>query len=1020
MSKDQDADPQDFFQSRAAEATSSAPSAPLYADWSHASLEITSRPFGFPPEPVVLPKTTVTQCGIVAMCIPSLLQPPHLRGTAPSIHCWTKTSTESTSNPQQEIAKAIVQQYQQCIPGISLAARVNPTTADFKASFERLKTINDKRFLFHYFSYGAADVTPNDIALHSQDKLSFDRYPIESVLNATAPCAVHVIDCDFAGILKATYEAFIGDRADSGNPVDLFAFFACGPREKLPRSPGLPFDLFTSCMTTPARTALLWHSRHYYCFKNGPLRPLEPDFFEKAPASIINEITLILHRLVEAMACEMFPPELFLKVFHSDAALAHFAANFFLAARILSFFGVMPTSIPKMPDLRNHQLWHSFDLRLDVALLQLNSPSSAPSLTYTAFLEQSLQTLRHLMNVSTKDISFPSQLTQIPPVLTTPNMKEEGCEVLSQYIDTSLDAIRQIMYFPIMVPLFQLFPQRIGGDNLYLCMAKILCFMPAARSILASLSHDVFGELIFPLFKLEKPLFPVIVATMVINKNEQLIGEIDKRWSEFTLPLLKHPHPDVRMWTLLFMSCFINSVSDSELAIDPVLELLDDDCPEVRIVALYTLTFLVGKGKDELICEKAANLASDPCPSVRLQLIITINKLPKSEHSEKVFEFLKKDPHPGIHRELSEDPANQISCVFDWFSSYILSPVRKVIENPSLKLSEVQPVTVSLVKPAPAPTAPVTFQKVQAGPTIASAHPITSNFTNTSDNQFMFGTKAGEICSCKWGEQQKPRARQISGTAVCHVKHIFNNGFPLTMASNMDGYLYVIRFSECELDLVSGFKANDTSFSFEVDEFSRKVYTVSGDQPKFVRIYDLVKEKRELELVPKYGPPKVVRQLPALADVIAVCTEKLELFDIRSGAEPVMAFDNIRLEAFDVSVLNQTPTSFALCHTIPTVSVLDARAVEPVRNYSIGPDNLTTLSFAAQPASSSVAIGNNNGIMILNVDTGKKLEFNSISQIFFGSKKVQAVSQCIFHPSKFSLSILQDFTEVMTLMEERG
>ena len=321
-------DSQDFFQSRIIDVNSVPPNAPLFGDCFHSCVHITSPPKGLP-APVILPKTTATQGGIVAMCIPSLLQPPHLRGTVPSIYCWTKTSTESTSNPQQEIAKAIVQQYQQCVPGISLAARVNPTTADFKASFERLKHVAGKRFLFHYVSYGAAEVTAQEIALHSQDKLSFDRFSIEYILNATAPCAVHIIDCDFAGMLAPTYYSFISDRADSGNEVDLFAFFACGAREKLPRSPGLPFDLFTSCMTTPARTALLWHSRHYYCFKNGPLRPLEPDFFEKAPSSIINEITLILHRLVEAMACEVFPPELFLKVFHSDPALAHFAANLF-------------------------------------------------------------------------------------------------------------------------------------------------------------------------------------------------------------------------------------------------------------------------------------------------------------------------------------------------------------------------------------------------------------------------------------------------------------------------------------------------------------------------------------------------------------------------------------------------------------------------------------------------------------------------------------------------------------------
>ena len=33
---------------------------------------------------------------------------------------------------------------------------------------------------------------------------------------------------------------------------------ACGAKEVLPMNPKLPADLFTSCLTTPIRTALHW------------------------------------------------------------------------------------------------------------------------------------------------------------------------------------------------------------------------------------------------------------------------------------------------------------------------------------------------------------------------------------------------------------------------------------------------------------------------------------------------------------------------------------------------------------------------------------------------------------------------------------------------------------------------------------------------------------------------------------------------------------------------------------------
>lgn len=36
---------------------------------------------------------------------------------------------------------------------------------------------------------------------------------------------------------------------------------ACGPKEMLPMHPSLPADLFTACLTTPIKAALLW-----YCY----------------------------------------------------------------------------------------------------------------------------------------------------------------------------------------------------------------------------------------------------------------------------------------------------------------------------------------------------------------------------------------------------------------------------------------------------------------------------------------------------------------------------------------------------------------------------------------------------------------------------------------------------------------------------------------------------------------------------------------------------------------------------------
>ena len=52
----------------------------------------------------------------------------------------------------------------------------------------------------------------------------------------------------------AFHPALVGQL---GNCIQLAA---CGAKELLPMNPKLPADLFTACLTTPIKTALLWYS----------------------------------------------------------------------------------------------------------------------------------------------------------------------------------------------------------------------------------------------------------------------------------------------------------------------------------------------------------------------------------------------------------------------------------------------------------------------------------------------------------------------------------------------------------------------------------------------------------------------------------------------------------------------------------------------------------------------------------------------------------------------------------------
>jgi regulator-associated protein of mTOR len=412
------------------------------------------------------------------------------------------------------------------------------------------------------------------------------------VIEASGDNSVHIIDCDHAGRLFWRYVSHWCEHGGSH-----FGFFSCGADDTVPKGRDLPFDLFTACMTTPGKTALLWHSRHYFFYKEGPLQPLKPEKCEQLPSGIIQEVTLILHRLAEAIACDVLDQDLQLRFFQTDPTVAHFAAHFFLAVKIFSFFKIQPICYPSMqtfiPKIKNHPFWNTFDFQLDSALVQVSSPSPLPSLGYTSFLEQSIRTLKHVTKVSTAVISFPGQLTTLPTVLTNSELQESGCEVLSVYIDKSVDAIRQVMLFPIVVPLFQLFRRGIGGDFMFLSIAKILCFMPQTRRLLFGWSPNLFEESIFPLLLVDKPLLPLIIATLLVRDNPSAAESVSGKWSEAILPLLRNRYSDVRLWSLLFLTTILPHVSDRDVAIDSIIDRLADDHSEVRATALNTLHCLL-------------------------------------------------------------------------------------------------------------------------------------------------------------------------------------------------------------------------------------------------------------------------------------------------------------------------------------------------------------------------------------------------------------------------------------------
>jgi len=156
---------------------------------------------------------------------------------------------------------------------------------------------------------------------------------------------------------------------------------ACQPDEMLPRDPKLPADVFTSCLTSPIEMAL-----RFYVLRNNSQRSQwtsTADFFQdlgkldKVPGRMemrrtpLGELTWIFTSIADAIAWNHLDRQTFTKIFRGDLVLAGTFRGFLLAERVMKAYGCTPMSTPKLPATHHSELWHTWDLEVDMCLSQL-------------------------------------------------------------------------------------------------------------------------------------------------------------------------------------------------------------------------------------------------------------------------------------------------------------------------------------------------------------------------------------------------------------------------------------------------------------------------------------------------------------------------------------------------------------------------------------------------------------------------------------------------------------------------
>jgi hypothetical protein len=210
----------------------------MFSDWAHVQLQVIRPPPGLSIKTSHIPEGPTPLQGRLALYLHDF-QPGMVIPTS-------KWRGEFAANSPRDVHDAMVAQYRQLFPDMKLEAVINPSSA---SQISPIRPLPGERLLFQFCRF-----FPREDCLE-EDFFKYQR-------------SVHIVDCD-CDCAELSCREFLAT-----SEADRFGFFATRANEKLPRSPSIPYDLFTSCLVTPGQTALFWHSRHYFGFDEGPLRPL--------------------------------------------------------------------------------------------------------------------------------------------------------------------------------------------------------------------------------------------------------------------------------------------------------------------------------------------------------------------------------------------------------------------------------------------------------------------------------------------------------------------------------------------------------------------------------------------------------------------------------------------------------------------------------------------------------------------------------------------------------------------------
>ncbi|EDR23065.1 hypothetical protein, conserved [Entamoeba dispar SAW760] len=612
---------------------------------------------------------------IICCCLNIGIEPPGYKKpkVSSNIFGWINTKEHKKREIGYEITNQIGIQYQRyCTPTVTTEGLWDPTIEKVKkACIGARERFGKDRILFHYNGHGVPLPTINhECWFFDEEITTYVPMNISEIYSCIGERGVYVFDCPYSERLFKWFikrNEIIKKQNKKGGEYIVFSGY--GDLEAPQTNPKYPIDIFSTCLTTPLSMAIL---DYYYSSEN--IIKLPTSFLKTLPIEHktkiqpFSELYAILTSIIETIAWNVLPAEIFMKLFRQDIAVASLFRHFILACRIMKKFNYKPQSFPEIPDTSNHLLWKTWDSVLELAIPKLINSTRQINYLPTPFFNNLIISLKTWLSIHPSKASKPCILPMIFRLFLRKDYTYEVFGLICEYVDLGFfacDRVVNIGFIPLLV-------QSLEKEGLeefgIFCLAKIFSY---DSSLISHYLKGSIGTLIKIIQKKEniKENICGLFLLSQIFKDKEIIKQIDiKKIYNIFIEISKKENWLIKIWSIV---CLTHLIEEEETIKNKnylnlenqkiIIKLSKDKCPLVRCSIIYLIIHIIPKIKIEEIQEILNELqniifelAKDGCPTVRSLLVVLIFKIILNGYNgnkyQEILEYLGNDPDPDVIR----------------------------------------------------------------------------------------------------------------------------------------------------------------------------------------------------------------------------------------------------------------------------------------------------------------------------------------------------------------------------------